>query len=112
MQLLIARLIAEIGKVNRMGLEVLCIIVDGETLGMPPPIGFHELLLINWREVADFEYEIDMVGWNWRWISWIGDLADEAAVLGKRYGEALPRSRGPLVKHAGQNAFILGYGLT
>lgn len=108
MQLLIAGFITKVGKVYRMGFEMLCVMVSCKTLGMPTPIGIQELFFFSWREVANFKNDIDMIGRDWRWIGRIGYLANEAAVLGESNGEALPRPRWTLVKHAGQNIFVRG----
>ena len=112
MQLHIAGIVTEIGKIYRMGLEMLRVVVDCKTLGMSTPIDLHESLFFGRREVADLKNEIDMSNWDWRWIDWIGNLADKAAILGQRRSKALPRPRWALVKHAGQNALVFGYGLT
>lgn len=112
MQLLIASIIAEIWKIHSVGFYVLGIVVNCKTLGMPASVGVHKLFFFGWRKMANFKNDIDMIGRDWRRISWIGYLADKAAVLGESNGETLPRSGRSLVKHAGQNAFILGNCLT
>ena len=106
MQLLIAGVITEIGKVYGMRFQMLGVVVNCKTFGMPAFVGFHELFFFGWREVADFENDIDMIGRDWRWIGRIGYLADEAAVLGESCGEALPRPRWSLVKARSPELFL------
>ena len=66
MQLFIAGVIAEIWKINCVGLYVLGIVVNCKTLGMPALVGVHELFFFDWRKMTDFKNDIDMIGGDWR----------------------------------------------
>ena len=71
-------------------------------------VGREEGLPLARREVADLEHEIDVTRRDRRVVSRRRDLRDEAAVLGKRRGDPLPRAGRPRFENALQDCLVFG----
>src|SRR5436190_4913659 len=95
----IAVVIAEIGQIDGMRLDLMRGMDRGRSVGMGREIEAQKILPLLEREMADLENDIEMGDGYRHRIGGVGDLGDKAAVLAECGGKALARAGGPAVDH-------------
>src|SRR5215470_909754 len=101
--------VAEVGHGERDDAGPADRLDEGQAPRMGAPVGGEKVLPVGLREMAKLEQRLQMLHRDRHGIGGIGDLRDEGTVLAQRPGQALARSRRPVVEHALEDGLVLDH---
>ncbi len=111
LQLFVPMFIPEVGQAQRDPVHPMMSFQQLQTAMVGIAVRGQELLLLARGKVADLENTVNVLRRDRGRIGGIRDLRYEAAILAKRFRQALPHSRWPAVEDLLQHALVGGHVL-